>query len=429
MHSNTFLLLFGLNPNDFTDTEDEVISTPNGFMFEAKVKHQDFVCPHCGSTNHYVHSWSSKEYNLEHDQNAHFTLLIHKPRLSCNNCHKTFTPVLEGIKQRTSIIDRNIELMKNDFHQMITFRNIANKYKISLARVLQIFDREIKYVPRRQMPKVLCIDEIRFSSDDASKYICVLSNYESGEIVDVIENRQYAYLSEYFDKISLAEREKTKIFISDMYDGYSKVREKFFPNATHIIDMFHIVKQLTGIVNRLRTRAMNNLEDRKSYLYKFMKSKWRLFLLRDTKVPNKLYKPDDAVEGITYSYLILECNKTYEPLWNAYNCLQELYKYHLYEKRDDAQKFLNRLIAKLNSSGDDLLDMVATTYKNWAGPITNAFTEKYDNNKRYTNGLAEGNNNALASLIKISYGYHNFERFRKRIMLIATYNKSRRNTL
>ena len=41
----------------------------------------------------------------------------------------------------------------------------------------------------------------------------------------------------------------------------------------------------------------------------------------------------------------------------------------------------------------------------------------------YTNGVAEGNNNAVASLIKIAYGYGSFERFRKRILLIKTYKK------
>ncbi|MBR0230604.1 MAG: transposase, partial [Erysipelotrichaceae bacterium] len=40
---------------------------------------------------------------------------------------------------------------------------------------------------------------------------------------------------------------------------------------------------------------------------------------------------------------------------------------------------------------------------------------------RYTNGIAESINNHLKTIIKTAYGYHNFERFRKRAMLIITY--------
>ena len=41
----------------------------------------------------------------------------------------------------------------------------------------------------------------------------------------------------------------------------------------------------------------------------------------------------------------------------------------------------------------------------------------------YTNAMAEGLNNQLKTIIKSAYGYHNFDRFRKRAMLIMTYGK------
>ena len=49
---------------------------------------------------------------------------------------------------------------------------------------------------------------------------------------------------------------------------------------------------------------------------------------------------------------------------------------------------------------------------------------RYDRNRAYTNGVAEGNNNVVTSLVKIAYGYGKFERFRKRILLIKTYKKA-----
>ena len=139
------------------------------------------------------------------------------------------------------------------------------------------------------MPKILCIDEIRFSEELDQNYICVLYDFEKKEIVDIIRNRQMAYLREYFSSISLKERENTKVFISDMYDGYSTVCANYFPNATHIVDKFHIVTQLTRAVNSLRVIAMNSIKDNKDNepYYNFMKSNWKLFLCRSECVPSK----------------------------------------------------------------------------------------------------------------------------------------------
>ena len=38
--------------------------------------------------------------------------------------------------------------------------------------------------------------------------------------------------------------------------------------------------------------------------------------------------------------------------------------------------------------------------------------------KRYSNGPAEGLNNAIKVLIKDANGYRNFERFRKRVLIV-----------
>ena len=62
---------------------------------------------------------------------------------------------------------------------------LENAYGLSTARVMQIFDDDIKYVPRRPMPEVLCLDEIRFSKDKDQQYVCILYDFHNREIVDV----------------------------------------------------------------------------------------------------------------------------------------------------------------------------------------------------------------------------------------------------
>ena len=72
-------------------------------------------------------------------------------------------------------------------------------------------------------------------------------------------------------------------------------------------------------------------------------------------------------------------------------------------------------------SGTKLTDAGGSERADWVAPKHRRFQ------KHYTNGIAENINNHLKTIIKLSYGYHNFERFRKRAMMIVTYRKDLEN--
>ena len=77
---------------------------------------------------------------------------------------------------------------------------------------------------------------------------------------------------------------------------------------------------------------------------------------------------------------------------------------------------------RLKNTSSELLKKVGETFHKWRYEIANAFTKDAKQNK-YSNAIAECINNQLKTIIKSAYGYHNFERFRKRAMLIITYTK------
>jgi transposase len=274
------------------------------------------------------------------------------------------------------------------------------------------------------MPRVLCIDEIRFSEEINQKFVCVLTDFEKGEIVDIIKNRQMAYLREYFGSINPNELNIVKVFISDMYDAYESVRSRYFERAVHVVDLFHVIAQLTNAVNRLRTKAMNTKAKKGGLAYNFMKAHWKYFICRSSKVPDKFYTYAKTGEVFHYDDLILECLKLDSDLWSGYAILQELFSYaNHYYSFEEAVNFINRLVSRLYATTSDILKTVAKTYHRWRNEIANGLA-KGQRQMKYTNVIAESLNNQLKTIIKSAYGYHNFERFRKRAMLIMTYGKS-----
>ena len=73
-----------------------------------------------------------------------------------------------------------------------------------------------------------------------------------------------------------------------MYDPYSIIKKMFFPNSIHVIDLFHIVKQITAAINTIRINVMKSLKKGSTEM-NFLKKYWKLFLCSRYNIPYKTY--------------------------------------------------------------------------------------------------------------------------------------------
>lgn len=425
MDFNTFLFRLGLNPADFVNKPVEAIKSDDGFVYELEQLDGDRICPHCHSTNCYIKEYKIvKIYNNEVGDEKEI-IYIKKIRYKCRKCKKTFTKPIRGIKRYDALTERMKNIIFNDLLEPVSFSSVARKHSISLSETIKIFDDRIKEVPRLYMPEVMCIDEIKFSDSEYQKYVVVLTDFSTRDIVDIVKSRQMPFLREYFGSISEKERMRTKVFISDMYEGYDTICRQYFPKAIHIIDLFHVITQLTNAINRIRVQVMNTEAHKGTPEYNFMKQHWQFFLCRKSRIPNRYYTVKSTGETIHYTDLVFKCIQLRFDLSEGYACLQELFKYSLSYNFDEAVNFVERIVTNLEKTNNELLKKVAQTYHKWRYEIANGFDKK-SRQMKYTNSLAEEKNNELKTIIKNAYGYNNFARFRKRAMMIMTYKNKKR---
>jgi len=420
MNFNTLLCRFGLDPNSFDNRYFEPIEFDSGYIYEVYQKDKDRKCPYCGSTNCEINNYSFIEIKATINTHLKEILRIRKIRYKCKYCHKTFTNPIDKIEPKSRITSQVLSMINSDFYRMLTFSEIANTYNITVPRVLQLFDKTFNFVPRKYLPSVLCIDEKHFKDED-SNYCCILYDYINKDVVDVIKDRKLAYLDEYFSKISEKERDNVKFFVTDMYDAYYTIYRRYFNKATHLIDLYHVVEQLTKATNTLRIQAMNRTT-KGTLRYKFFKEQWRQFLRRKEDIPDQFYTDDTTGEIFHYDDLLFECLKYDNELAIGYNILQDFYHYHQKRNFTEALEFINYIIHRLYDSNIDQLIPAADTFCKWKIGIANTISRS-QNTIHYSNSIAEVNNRHIDTLINISYGYRNFERFRKRILLIRTYSK------
>ena len=327
MNSNTFLSRFGLNPNDFLLLDIEPIKTDEGYIYMLEQNKDKIPCPYCSNNHVVIKDYYYKDINCSESVHIKDTFRIKVPRFKCKKCNKTFIKAISNANPHSTISNNPIKMICNEFHFCKTFDEIAKKYHISSAKVIDIFDNNIAKPNRLSMPKILCIDEFHFSSKNKDNNYCViLVDWETKEVIDILQNRKLAYLREYFGQIPEKERKNVQYFVSDLYDVYKTIRKEYFTKAQHIADFFHISIQLTRAVGSIRAKVMNQLE-KDTIEYKFMKKYWKLFISRykgefyDTKT----FKTKSGIEEPIYN-LRMRSLKLNDNLLTGYDCLQDLFK-------------------------------------------------------------------------------------------------------
>lgn len=424
MDFNTILTRFGFDSSNFVNKPINVIVTEKGQIYETEEEYKQHICPYCNFQSVFIHDYSWINVKLSTTIDFKETLRIKRIRYKCPKCGKTHTLPLVGIQRHKTISDFVLTAIRNEFYEIQSFTTIAKRYDISLQKTLDIFDEYTKVMPRRPLPEYMCIDEKHFEGDTDGSYAVVISDFFSGEVIDVLENRQMPYLDEYFNNIPFKERSNVKVFISDMYEGYLSIKNKFFLKATFVVDLFHVVKLLTTALNKIRIRTYNQIAIDDSLERHFMKTNWRYFLMEQFKICHKEYHSKKFDTYIHYGDIIVRCLKLNPIFWDGYNILQELLHYDRYDTYSDADKFMNRIIAKLNCSGNELLEKVAESYQRWKVGIIHGLA-KNQTGRRFSNAIAENNNSHIQKVIDVAYGYGNFRRFRAKVMLVLTYKNQR----
>jgi len=79
----------------------------------------------------------------------------------------------------------------------------------------------------------------------------------------------------------------------------------------------------------------------------------------------------------------------------------------------EAKKELKRWIKECKMPNIPEMIKVLNTIETWLEEIVNSFQKS-----EYNNGFTEANNNVIDKIIKVSYGYKNFEFFRLRTLVI-----------
>ena len=421
----------------------DIYHASDGVHIAVTLKKAVHNCPICGCETARTKAYVDKKIKHAVLTNNECFINYRARRFICPACGKTFLEknpfVLENMKISVATVYNVLGDLKNSHD---TFTSVGDRYGISPTTAIKIFDEHV-HISRRKLPEVLCVDEVYAMPNDESKYVCVLLDFKTQKVVDILPSRRKSDLINYFSLIPKKERENVKYVSFDLWKTYRDVAGIMFPGSLTSCDKFHVIQEMSRQFKNVRIRIMKQYAQTRNY-YRYEKSyrplapkerekfreacdnyyvlkkfNWLLFS-SDERIndPNEKKRFNKVLCRYMnyydlYDYLI-HINSELEIAAYLKDDLQRFYKNCQFENAGDQ---LNSIIKDFRTCGIPELVHFAGTLAEWKHEIVNSFiiVDK-DKKRRINNGVIENKNKIIKNLKHNANGFKNFNRFRNRAM-------------
>lgn len=284
----------------------------------------------------------------------------------------------------------------------MTVQDVADLLHLSWHQVKEIDKSELRSrYPKCdfQHLKILSIDEISIRKHH--KYLTIVCNFQTGEVIAVLQNRDYLALANFLKNLPSGVCEGIEAVAIDMWDPYIKAIQEFCPKAAIVFDLFHVTAAFSRLIDKVRNIEYHKADPQLKTLMKGSR-----FLL--------LKNPDNlSAEQQPKLKAILKNNETLALLYILKDYLKRLWQYRY---RAAAEKFLNYWCQLALESGCQQLFKFVSMLLNYSYGILNHC--KYP----IHTGKLEGINNKIKVIKRKAYGFHDNEYFALKIMAATATN-------
>jgi len=328
-------------------------------------------------------------------------VMIPIPRIECPRCHAIKQIELKFADPYKSYT-RSFERLVLSLCKIVSIRDAAAFLNIGWDKAKDILKRNLQQhfsKPKLKDLKYLAIDEISVAK--GHKYLTLVMDLISGKIVFIGEGKGATALVPFWKRLK-SSRAKIRAISTDMASGYVSAVTENCPNATLVLDHFHISKLMHDIVDELRRQVYAKAEPTRGK--KVLKGvRWLLL-----KAQYQLGGKESDIERLNEA---LRLNK---PLSIAYILKEKLRLIWSQKNKSEATLMLQEWINEAYASGIRLLMKAAKTVARFRDGILNW----YDH--RITTARLEGTNNKIRVLMRQSYGLRDMDFLKLRIMAIHT---------
>jgi transposase len=330
------------------------------------------------------------------------------------DCPKqTWTKTSEAIRPRASMSERaRREACRRVGEDGDTVAKVAAQYGVGwqaiMSAVIEYGSPLVDDPTRLAGVSQLGVDETAFLAANAmhatlfATGIVDLSG-PTARLLDVVEGRSGKALSDWVDQRDQAWRERVLVAALDPFRGYATALRLSLPNATRVLDAFHVSRLGFAAVDEVRRRVQQESTGHRGRKHD------PLFRIR-----RLLRRRADRLSRRGWQRLLtgLELGDVNQQIGLTWIAAQDLCFLFESRSRYHAEQQLHRWMTHCADADIPELRRLASTIDAWRAELLAYFD---------TGGVSNGPTEAMNALIKkikrVGHGFRNFDNYRLRLLL------------
>lgn len=367
------------------------------------------TCPKCGrccnKVNQRRYSKPIKDLPISEKQ---IDLIVCTLQFECEHCSIYFTPPCPYVEPGTHATRRFLAHTA----RLIDFADVANVaalygipertmgrwYYLFIERDFELPQPRIILKPLKPI-KCLGIDELS-QKKKHREFVCVIVDNTNRRILDILDCRDKAKLVNYLtEKFNSGVLSRVEEVTCDMWEGYSNAAlEAFGAGCRVTIDRFHVMKNFQEQLTDARRQIQRRLSKEEAKALKG--TRWLWVKNWENLTSSEQEQLEDLKKQFPELKLLAEQRERLRAIFEDRSITTAAGgKQHLLHWMEQAKQ--------LHLKG---IDAFCNTLTNWLDKIANYFVT------RASNGMTEGFNHALRSILWRAFGMTNFKNFRLRAL-------------
>ena len=358
------------------------------------------ACPDCGAPSGTVHDRREKRVRDLEVSGRPVTLLWDRRRMVCESCGRRFLEVHRAFEG--PLTARLARRLVADAREM-TVNAVARRHRVGWHLVMALVIAYAGLVGdhrRRRRCRVLLVDET--SIRKRHRYVTVLVNGDTGEVLAMVPHRSEAALSGFLAAQGHRWQKGVKVVVSDGSKPYAAAIAKRLGHARHVLDRFHVIRWFAAGLTAVRRDVQRRPEGSKpAFDPAVFRARFVLMKRPDTLDDAERERLDALFE-------------THPRLKAAWDALGELHGLYLAKDRKGALEALDRFADIYGTGQIPEFSSTVDTFLAWHKQILD-----WHQTGRPSNGRIEGTNNLLQVLRRRAHGFTSHTNFEARGILVT----------
>jgi transposase len=253
--------------------------------------------------------------------------------------------------------------------------------------------------------QALGVDETKFlagTRERRTSWVTAICDVARRFVADIVEDRNANAVTGWVHTQPDHVTAGVTVVVSDMSNAYAGALRRCFPDATYVVDRFHVVQAGNRVVDETRRRVQNETRGHRGRKDDPLYRARKLALIGEERLDDR---------GMSKLHALLEAGDPHGEVFEAWAAKEAVRSFYEFGDLAEAEWWLDETIEAARTAHGPEVKRLGRMLNKWRTEIMAFHTT------RLSNGPVEGLNSIIKKIKRVAAGFRSFANYRCRILL------------